>query len=251
MSETMPPVELPESSYLNQERAIQVDVDLMSEEGAFSIDQLMELAGLSVASAIAKEYSAQDNPRVLIICGPGNNGGDGLVAARHLHHFGYQPVVVYPKMTAIIAKNDLYRRLTLQLAQLSVPVSEDWVAPEAGDFGVIVDAIFGFSFRGWRGEGKDAPFDDIISFLSSSDMGPLVSVDIPSGWHVEDGPPDDMALQPNMLVSLTAPKRCALHFTGDFHYLGGRFVPPAIIEKNNLELPAYPGSEQCVLLASL
>ena len=56
----------------------------------FSVDQLMELAGLSVASAINCEYSAEAYPRVLVIAGPGNNGGDGLVAARHLTHFGHQ-----------------------------------------------------------------------------------------------------------------------------------------------------------------
>lgn len=56
---------------------------------SFSVDQLMELAGLSVASAIQSEYSVSRFPRVLVIAGPGNNGGDGLVAARHLTHFGH------------------------------------------------------------------------------------------------------------------------------------------------------------------
>ena len=55
----------------------------------FSVDQLMELAGLSCATAVATEYPRDHCPRVLVIAGPGNNGGDGLVAARHLCHFGY------------------------------------------------------------------------------------------------------------------------------------------------------------------
>ncbi len=55
----------------------------------FSVDQLMELAGLSVAQAVRAEYSPSSHKRVLIIAGPGNNGGDGLVAGRHLYHFGY------------------------------------------------------------------------------------------------------------------------------------------------------------------
>ena len=50
----------------------------------------MELAGLSVATAVAKTYlsdKGDNSPTVLVCCGPGNNGGDGLVAARHLKLF--------------------------------------------------------------------------------------------------------------------------------------------------------------------
>ena len=49
--------------------------------GAYKLEQLMELAGLSVASAFSKCYEDKRDP-VVIFCGPGNNGGDGLVAAR-------------------------------------------------------------------------------------------------------------------------------------------------------------------------
>ena len=56
----------------------------------FTVDQLMELAGLSCACAVQAEYPPSAHPRILVIAGPGNNGGDGLVAARHLHHFGYK-----------------------------------------------------------------------------------------------------------------------------------------------------------------
>ncbi len=60
----------------------------------FSVDQLMELAGLSVASSILAEYPPSKYSRILIVAGPGNNGGDGLVAARHLYHFGYKDIQV-------------------------------------------------------------------------------------------------------------------------------------------------------------
>ena len=54
-------------------------------------------------------------------------------------------------------------------------------------------------------------------------------MDNPSGWDVEAGPENlEEAIEPEMLVSLTAPKCGARFFTGRFHYLGGRFVPPAI-----------------------
>lgn len=70
-------------------------------------------AGLSVAQAIQKTYSTQKHPRVLVCCGPGNNGGDGLVAARHLFHFGYQPSIFYPKQSG----KDLYKVRTLEVDQ--------------------------------------------------------------------------------------------------------------------------------------
>eukprot|EP00746_Dinoflagellata_sp_MGD_P150567 gnl/MRDRNA2_/MRDRNA2_82409_c0_seq1.p1 gnl/MRDRNA2_/MRDRNA2_82409_c0~~gnl/MRDRNA2_/MRDRNA2_82409_c0_seq1.p1 ORF type:complete len:288 (+),score=53.47 gnl/MRDRNA2_/MRDRNA2_82409_c0_seq1:115-864(+) len=232
-------------SFLGQDAAIQVDVDLMSKEGGFSIDQLMELAGLSVACSIEKVYSRDKFSKVLVISGPGNNGGDGLVAARHLYQFGYHPTVVYPKMNGITAKNELYGRLVVQLRQLGVPVVEDFSGLEG--FDLAVDTVFGFSFKGWRGGGKDAPYDQIVDAFRSAKI-PVVAVDIPSGWNVEGGAPKGAEWQPDMLVSLTAPKSCARLFTGRHHYLGGRFVPPNIIEKYKLRLPLYPGAEQCVRL---
>lgn len=74
----------------------------------------------------------------------------------------------------------------------------------------------------------------------------LRSIDIPSGWNVEYGPEDYSALAPELLISLTAPKMCAKKFLGKYHYLGGRFVPPALREKYQLDLPEYPGTETCV-----
>ena len=112
--------------------------------------------------------------------------------------------------------------------------------------------VFGFSFSA-KG-GIRAPFDEILRDISASKVA-IASIDIPSGWSVEDGPVDlDSSgtvkpLNPYLLISLTAPKLCAKHFQGEHHYLGGRFLPPAISAKYGLnELPSYPGTSQCVKL---
>ena len=111
---------------------------------------------------------------------------------------------------------------------------------------MLLDAIFGFSFSG----AVRAPFDTILPKLRDAKL-PLLSVDIPSGWNVEEGPGKSGAdaLQPDVLISLTAPKLCAQYFKGSAHYLGGRFVPPKLAEKYGFEQPAFAGAEQVVRLA--
>ncbi|XP_027356555.1 pyridoxine/pyridoxamine 5'-phosphate oxidase 1, chloroplastic isoform X1 [Abrus precatorius] len=234
-------------TYLTQREAAEIDESLMGPLG-FSVDQLMELAGLSVAASISEVYKPSEYSRVLTICGPGNNGGDGLVAARHLHHFGYKPSVCYPKRTA----KPLYTGLVTQLEALSIPFLsvEDLPSDLSEDFDILLDAMFGFSFHG----SPRPPFDDLIQKLVSlhnhnqigQKQSVIVSVDIPSGWHVEDGDVDGTGIKPDMLVSLTAPKLCAKKYGGHHHFLGGRFVPPAIAEKYKLILPPYPGTSMCV-----
>lgn len=81
--------------FVNQEEAKLIDEKLMSAQYAFSLHQLMELAGLSVAEAV-QEYYCSASKRILICCGPGNNGGDGLVAGRHLKMFGNHVDVLIP-----------------------------------------------------------------------------------------------------------------------------------------------------------
>ncbi len=84
---------------------------------------------------------------------------------------------------------------------------------------VILDAIFGFSFKG----PVRAPFDSALSLITESHL-PIVSVDIPSGWDVELGNEAGVGLNPDVLISLTAPKEGVRAFSGT-HFLGGRFVP--------------------------
>ncbi|KAJ2612792.1 NAD(P)H-hydrate epimerase [Coemansia sp. RSA 1365] len=219
--------------YLSQKVAQGIDVDLMAKYG-YSIEQLMELAGLSVAESIAAEYQAG---RVLLCIGPGNNGGDGLVAARHLVQYGFQASLFYP----VQPSKDLYKALMRQCMAFKIPLVQD-LATGVASSDLIVDALFGFSFKG----SPRAPFDEVLETLRSTNK-PIASVDIPSGWDVEAGDPQNTGLCPDMLISLTAPKQCASGFKGRFHYLGGRFVPPDMA--SSLRIPNYPGTSNCLRLS--
>ncbi|XP_073903926.1 NAD(P)H-hydrate epimerase isoform X2 [Castor canadensis] len=189
--------------YLSQEEAQAVDQELFNEY-QFSVDQLMELAGLSCATAIAK---------------------------------GYQPTIYYPKRP----NKPLFTGLVTQCQKMDIPFLDE-MFPESMMidelYELVVDAIFGFSFRGDVRE----PFHNILNVLSGVTV-PIASIDIPSGWDVEKG--NSGGIQPDLLISLTAPKKSATQFTGRYHYLGGRFVPPALEKKYQLNLPSYPDTE-CV-----
>ncbi|KII86818.1 hypothetical protein PLICRDRAFT_114096 [Plicaturopsis crispa FD-325 SS-3] len=229
--------------YLSAKLAQQIDEELMSAAGAFSLDQLMELAGLACAQTLAKVYTRDKHPRVLVCCGPGNQGGDGLVAARHLGMFGYKPTIYMPKP----GSKDIYKRLKTQCDNMEIPTlapsaETDTLRSALASSDVILDAIFGFSFKG----PIRAPFDAALPLLASSGL-PIVSVDIPSGWDVEQGNADGVGLEPDVLLSLTAPKEGVKSFQGK-HFLGGRFVPRSLEERFQLNLPEYPGFDQIVEL---
>lgn len=63
---------------------------------------------------------------------------------------------------------------------------------------------------------------------------------------MESGPESENSLKPDLLISLSAPKLCAKPeiLKNAKHFLGGRFLPPGIIDKYNLTLPQYPDQDQ-------
>lgn len=138
--------------------------------------------------------------------------------------------------------SDFRQRLRKQLEDLKIPFTEDFPgALKQTDH--IVDAIFGFSFSGEVRE----PFTKVIEALESTSI-PVLAVDAPSSWSIEDGPPDSgpgKGFMPPALISLTAPKPLVKHFKGR-HFLGGRFLSPEMAEKYNLDIPKYQGLDQVV-----
>eukprot|EP00659_Diplonema_papillatum_P010611 gene10611-16329_t len=128
--------------FLGQEEAKKLDQVLMGDEGGYTLEQLMELAGQSCAVAIVKEYGVIKSGSVVVLCGPGNNGGDGLVVARHLVQFGFTDVqLVYPAEP----KHQHFVKLLKQVENHNVPVTKN--LPDLSSCKLVVDALFGFSFR--------------------------------------------------------------------------------------------------------
>lgn len=163
------------------------------------------------------------------------------MAARHLAHYGYTPSIYYPKE----GKKELYSRLKTQLSQLSIPFisSPSDFQSTLGKTSLIIDAIFGFSFGGPLRD----PFPEIISAIENA-AAPVLAVDAPSSWDIEQGPPKEgpgNGFMPQYLISLTAPKPCVKFYKGR-HFVGGRFLTKDIAEKYGLDLPQYQGIDQVV-----
>lgn len=143
-----------------------------------------------------------------------------------------------------MGKSELYSRLVKQCQDNDIHFLSS--INELNHYSLLIDAIFGFSYK----PPLRSEYLEILTFLSQKGEK-LISIDIPSGWDVERGPPQDSStptLKPDCLISLTAPKICAQKFKGKHHWLGGRFVPKTIFEKYSLNLPQYPSCEQCVKL---
>lgn len=131
----------------------------------------------------------------------------------------------------------LYVRLCKQCTQLGIPFVSALENQQQPPFDVIVDGIFGFSFQG----PVKSPYHTLIAQLNAAQV-PIVAIDVPSGWDIEKGPTECCIEQAQVLISLTAPKLCAKHFTGK-HYVGGRFVPFGMAQELQLNLPDYPGTD--------
>lgn len=224
-----------EVTYVDADLAKAIDDRLMSQPG-YSIDQLMELAGYSVACAAHDMLYSKSSPNksgvVYILCGPGNNGGDGLVAARHLKHFGFNPIVVYPKQSS----GTIFTNLVHQLDGLRIPIVQ--TLPDLQCASLIIDGLFGFSFKGPSRE----PFTSMITSMQTlQETIPILSIDVPSGWDVNLGDVHGTGFVPSATISLTLPKKCMKSYHG-IHYVGGRFMPPFLAEELQLRMPNYGDS---------
>ncbi len=203
----------------------------------------MENAGRGVAVQM-RRLNPEKKP-VTVLCGPGNNGGDGFVIARHMENHGW-PVRVFLFDTSVSPDRtaepngkvstgyspdrlppdarhyfDILKKSGIELAVISTtltPSLRNYLTDEiVGKDSWLVDALFGTGLS----RALEAPIDEVVAMMNAS-QNPILAVDIPSGLDCDTGEPLGATVRADHTVSFVAWKKgfcneASLPWTGDVH----------------------------------
>jgi NAD(P)H-hydrate epimerase len=175
---------------------------------------LMEIAGRGCAEAV-EELLHDDAGSVAVVCGKGNNGGDGFVAARHLHHAGHQVdvfLIADPDKLRGDAKLNWEILDKLKLAVWALGDEKQVAELDLSGYDVILDAVFG------TGLSSDVrgPLATAIERINASGVL-VVAVDIPSGISADTGRSLGTAVQAAHTVTFGYPKLGHVIYPGAAH----------------------------------
>lgn len=163
------------------------------QSGAFSFRELMYRAGKSAAEIIMQKYDCRGK-NIAVVCGRGNNGGDGCVIAGILAENGAKVTVSTPFGTPVTENAAYYYN------ELKYVTKNDIFIPKAD---IIIDAIFGIGLN----RAPDEKTAEIINAINGTDAA-RISVDIPSGVQADSGKVLGSAVNADLTVTFIALKPC-------------------------------------------
>ncbi|MCB8965170.1 MAG: NAD(P)H-hydrate dehydratase [Bacteroidales bacterium] len=212
-----------------------IDSYTITNEPIESID-LMERAANALFGWIVGRISVLS--RVLVFCGPGNNGGDGLALARHLHCTGYNVRVWYLQSSSF--SPDFEANLQA-LARLNVDVkviAADSGFPDISSSDVIIDALYG--------SGLSRPLQGVVANLVrhiNRSMATVISVDVPSGLYAElnPHPNGNDVVEADVCLSFQFPKLC-FFFAENYPFVKEWHVLPIGLHRlviDSIDTPYY------------
>jgi NAD(P)H-hydrate epimerase len=179
----------------------------------------MENAGCAAYEVMSREIGIAGK-RFAVVCGIGNNGGDGLVVARKLFSSGTD-VTVFIAGDASKLKGSALKNYTI-VTKMNIPVrildSANLFFSEIGRFDVIVDGLFGTGLS----RAVEGPMLDLIRLVNDSKAN-VVSLDIPSGINGDTGLVMGDAVRADLTIAFGLPKLGNLLYPG-FGYCGRLFV---------------------------
>ena len=183
-------------------------VDRASVESGISMTTLMENAGAAVAAFVLRQYPAA--ARVMVLCGKGNNGGDGMVAARLLagEGVGVRVLLVGQKDNVTGEAAEALRKLLEAtdegvVEELPDDVDGDGLAELLAEADLLLDAVVGTGFKPPL-RGTAVAVRDAVGLAGAV---PVVAIDLPSGWDADSyAATVPGAFRADAVVTFTAPK---------------------------------------------
>ncbi len=176
--------------------------------------QLMEAAGRHVADAVRRFAEGRDSVRVCVLCGKGNNGGDGFVAARHLREAKLSTgVLLFGRREDVrgdaAANLDLWLKNSGEVTEIMDDASLQQAWPKIANSHVIVDALLGTGLRGPATGIIAIAITKLNQLSRSATLGRpalILAVDIPSGLPSDGQPTEGPVLYVHRTITFTAPK---------------------------------------------
>ena len=196
---------------------------------------LMENAGRSCAELIKEELAGASELKICILCGTGNNGGDGYVIARHLLNSGFKVTVVIcgdrNKIKGDAKTNlDILERLGQPIEQFNLRNGDiaGQVNTLADGVDMLVDSLFG---TGLKGQLKN-DYKQLIESINSQNC-PILAVDIPSGLDCDKGEPLGAAIKADYTVTFVAVKKGFVSSSTAAQYTGRIFIASIGVEPDS------------------
>ncbi len=206
------------------------DVDKRTAELGIPNIILMENAGHRVVEFLEREYAPLAKQRIVVVCGKGNNGGDGLVVARQLF------IRVKPQWLRVVLPGDpseMHGDALENYRMLKAVGCPVWpkITEEMRIATLVVDAVLGTGVEG-AARGKSAEMIDAIN--QNFPLADVVAVDVPSGVASDSGEVAGTAVRARHTVTFTAPKPClvlspACELAGKVH-VAPIGTPPEMVE---------------------
>ena len=194
-------------------------IEKKAMKAGISPDMLMEAAGLSIASKVSSHIQSSPTGQILSLIGPGNNGGDGLVASRILASWNI-PVVIYlaTSSTNCLEKYQECLELGIPIIKATEDPLQELLRESLKHSDLLLDALFG--------AGSSRRFNqnltDILCMINRvkvTDLGSFrtIAVDIPSGIHPDKGSIPCSVLPADVTLALGAPKIGLFRLPGASH----------------------------------
>jgi len=201
----------------------EVDRKTIAEVGLPGV-VLMENAGIHVTQILEEHFESLDALRIAVVCGCGNNGGDGFVVARQLYMRGILPDVFVlcaaDKIAGDAATNLNIIKNYPELPVIMVPDEQTYerMGISFDGYQVVVDAILGTGIR----QPVEGYYARVIEDINRSPAS-VLSVDIPSGLFADEYQPVETAVYADITVTFTAPKP-GLILGDSYAYVGSLYT---------------------------